>query len=76
MVYLDCGVQWYLTNCLVAFSYLSALHTSLAQAQSFLLMVTTYNSTALKENGITKDIFIIYNNHQQALAYKKLGKCF
>ena len=39
-------------------SYSSALHTSLAWTQGFSLIVTTHNSTALKENGTMKDIFI------------------
>ena len=38
--------------------YPSALHTSLACVQGFSLMVTMHNSTELKENGITEDIFI------------------
>ena len=44
---------------LVALPYSSDLHTSLTRVQDFLLMVTTYNPTALKANGITEDIFII-----------------
>ena len=40
------------------FSYLNASHISLAPVQGFSLMVTTHNSTALKENGMTEDIFI------------------
>ena len=39
-------------------SYSSVLHTSLARVQGFSLMITTYISTALKENGMTEDIFI------------------
>ena len=50
-------VQWYLTTPLTAFSYFNALHTSLAKIQSLSLMVTTHNSTALKVNGMTEDIF-------------------
>ena len=37
--------------------YCSALQTSLARVQGFLLMVTTHNFIALKANGITEDIF-------------------
>ena len=36
----------------------NSLRTSLACVQGFSLMVTTHNSTALKENSITEDIFI------------------
>ena len=39
-------------------SYSSALHTSLTRIQGFSLMVTKHNSTALKVNGMTEDIFI------------------
>ena len=38
--------------------YCSALQTSLALVQGFSSMVTMHNSTALKENGMTKDILI------------------
>ena len=38
--------------------YVSALHTSLARVQGFSLMVATHNSTVLKVNGTTEDIFI------------------
>ena len=41
------------------FSYLNALHTFLARVQGFSLMVTTHNSTALKEHGITEDILFL-----------------
>ena len=34
------------------------MQASLTRVQGFSLMVTTHNSTALKENGITEDIFI------------------
>ena len=43
----------------VFFSYLNVLHTSLARVQGFSLMVATHNSSALKANGMTEDIFII-----------------
>ena len=36
----------------------SALHSSLARVQGFSLMVTTHNSTELKGDGMTEDIFI------------------
>ena len=39
-------------------SYLNAIQTSPARVQGFSLMVTTHHSTALKENGMTQDIFI------------------
>ena len=39
-------------------TYSSALHTSLVRVQGFSLMITTHNYTALKENGMTEDIFI------------------
>ena len=39
-------------------SYSSALHTSLVRTQGFSLMVTTHNFTALRTNGMTKDILI------------------
>ena len=39
--------------------YSSALQTSLARVQGFSLMVTTHNSTALKENGMTEDILFV-----------------
>ena len=39
-------------------SYSSVLHTSLARIQGFPLMITAHNSTALKTNGMTEDIFI------------------
>ena len=39
--------------------YCSALRTSLAHVQGLSLMVITFNSTALKENGMTEDIFFI-----------------
>ena len=38
--------------------YSSAPQTSLASVQGFSLMITTHNSTALKENGMAEDIFI------------------
>ena len=41
--------------------YSSALQASLARVQGFSLMVTTQNSTALKVNSMTEDIFI-YNS--------------
>ena len=50
--------KWCLTTLLAAFSYFHALHTSLAFIQGFSLIVTTYNSTALKANGMAGDIFI------------------
>ena len=43
---------------LVALPYSSVLHTSLARIQGFSLMVTSHKSTALKETGMTEDIFI------------------
>ena len=39
-------------------SYSSALHISLARVQGFSLMVTTQNAIALKDNGMTENIFI------------------
>ena len=42
----------------MALSYSSTLQISLARVQGLSLMVTTYNSTALKTNGIREDIFI------------------
>ena len=42
------------------FSHLNALHISLAPVQGFSLIVTTHNSIALNENGITEDIFYIF----------------
>ena len=38
--------------------YFSALHTSLARLEGFSLIVTTHNSTTLKVNGMTEDVFI------------------
>ena len=55
------GLQWVLMMFAVFdvfVSYSSALHTSLARIRDFPLMVTTHNSTALKVNGMTEDIFI------------------
>ena len=40
------------------FLYSSALRNFLTCVQYFSLMVTIHNSTTLKENGITEDIFI------------------
>ena len=63
----DCNFLYYkgvLQRCLtisatlVAFPYLIALHTSLARVHVFSLMVTTHNSTALKANAMTEDIFV------------------
>ena len=51
-------VQWCLATQLAAFSYLNALQTFLARVPGFLLMITTNNSTGLKTNGMTEDIFI------------------
>ena len=39
--------------------YSSALHNSLAPAQGFSFMIMMHNFTALKENGITEDIFFL-----------------
>ena len=39
-------------------SYYSSLYFSLTRVQGFSLMITIHNSTALKENGMTEDIFI------------------
>ena len=44
---------------LVASPYSSALHSSLARVQGYSLMVTTHNSTILKENGITEDVLFL-----------------
>ena len=46
-------------------SYSSALHTFVARVQGLSLMVTTHNSTALKVNGMTEDIFIIISDPEQ-----------
>ena len=43
---------------LVALPYSIVLHTSLARVQGFSLTLTTHNSTALRENGMTEDILI------------------
>ena len=51
--------------------YCSALQISLARIQGLLLIVITHNSPALKENGVTEDILLIYNSHQEAHVYKK-----
>ena len=53
------GLTWAFMTwvALVALPYSIALHTSLARFQGFLFMVTTHNSTALKENGMKEDIF-------------------
>ena len=42
----------------MALPYSSVLHTSVARIQDFSLMVTSHKSTALKETGMTEDIFI------------------
>ena len=42
---------------LVVLPYSSAPYASLTLVQGFSLMVTTHNSTALKENGMAEDIF-------------------
>ena len=49
-------MSFYDMSCFLLYS--SALHTSLARVQGFPLMITTHNSTALKKNGMTEDIFI------------------
>ena len=49
-----------LSPALVALPYSSALHTSLAHAQGFSLMVARHNSPALKVNCITEDIHYMF----------------
>ena len=50
--------------------YCSVLQTSLAQVQGLSLIVTAHNSTALKENGITEDIFsYMFQGSQPVLIY-------
>ena len=50
-------------------SYPSALHTSLARIQGFLLMVTMHNSTALKTNNMTEDNLFVILFGQKRLLY-------
>ena len=47
--------------------YSGALPTSLARVQDFSLMVTRRNFTALKTNGITEDIFIIFQTPSEVI---------
>ena len=49
--------------------YSIALYTSLTRAQGFSLIVTTYKSTALKVNGITKDILLDIPNPNQGMIF-------
>ena len=47
--------------------YSSSLQTSLARVQGFSLMITMHNFAALKENGMTEDIFIKFRASARSL---------
>ena len=51
----------FMTSAVFFYIYCSALRTSLARVQGLSLMVATHNSTSLKENAITEDIFIYFS---------------
>ena len=44
----------------MAFPYSSAMQTSLAHVQDSSLMVITYNSTALKEDGDRRHFYLLF----------------
>ena len=61
------------TSLALPFFYSSALQTSLARVQVFSLMVTRHNSTALKVNGMTEDMFIIISGPGEVIVDLQAG---